>query len=234
MDADGRPIGAVVPPAGLRLPSGDLREVVRLYPDDVPYPPSSGNAYAAWALQHLLPMPEDDFRILADVYLLNLVPLLGPTEALESAGGRYRIHDTNRHYASRLRLDRVRATLRVTHATHRYMKQLADSLGLAGFPEPDRDDRSLVFLTHRLISRKLEPGSHPFHGDSTGGLALRGTALALRRVDLTPSHRLLYTAWFLAMPLAPRRLAEQLSELMLYPERRGRLSALVERARRSQ
>ncbi len=228
MDAGGRPTGALMPPPGLRLPSGDLRELVRRHPDDIPYPPASGNAFAAWALRRVLPMPEEDYRLLADVYLLNLVPLLGPVEALEGTGGRYRVHEGNWHYASTLRLDRVRATLRVTHATHFHMKTLAESLGVTGLPEPDRDDRSLVFLTHRLVSRKLDPQSHPFPGDSLSGLASRGARAALRRADLSLGLRLLYPAWVLAMALAPRRPATWLAKQMLYPERRGKLSVVVE------
>lgn len=233
IDGNGRPTGALVPPIGLQLPAGDLRALVRQHPDDVTYPPASGNAFAAWALRRVLPMPEEEYRILADVYLLNLIPLLGPVGVLEGTGGRYRVHDTNSHYASTLRLDRVRATVRITHSTHRYMKQLAESLGLEGFPEPERDDRSLVFLSHRLVSRKLEPESHPFPGDSLPRLARSGGAVALRRADLTLGLKLLHTLWFLTMSAAPRRPAIWLAEQMLYPERRGPLSSLVERLRRS-
>jgi hypothetical protein len=232
MDRDGRLLGGVTPPSGLRLPTGDLREQVRSHPDDVPYPPVSGNAFASWALRRVLPMPEQEYRILADVYLLNLVPLLGPVEVLEGAGGRYRVHGGNAHYASTLRLDRVRATVKTTHATHVYMKRLAASLGLAGFPEPSRDDRSLVFLSQRLVSRKLDPELHPFPGDSLGRLAAGGTSAALRRTDLSWGIRLLYALWFLATSAAPRRAAGWLAEQMLYPERRGVLSGLVERLRR--
>jgi hypothetical protein len=231
MDGNGRPTGAMVPPAGLRLPSGDLRRLARLHPDDVPYPPASGNAFASWALERVLPMPEDDFRILADVYLLNLVALLGPVEVLDGTGGRYRVHGANSHYASSLRLERVHANLRTTHAAHGHMKKLAESLGLEGFPAPERDDRSLVFLSQRLVSRKLDPPSHPFHEDSLIRLAGRGAAVALRRPDLSPGLRLLYATWFLAMALAPERRATWLAEQMLYPERRGSLAAFVERLR---
>ncbi len=232
MDGNGRPTGALVPPAGLPLPAGDLRERVRLHPDDVPYPPASGNAFASWALRRVLPMPEEDYRLLADVYLLNLVPLLGPVGVLDGAGGRYRVHQANSHYASTLRLDRVRATVRTTHATHAHMKRLAEALGLGGFPEPERDDRSLVFLSQRLISHKLEPGLHPFPGDSLPRLAARGAASAVRRAGLPWGIKLLYAAWFLAVPAVPRRPAAWLAEQMLYPERRGVLSSLVERLRR--
>jgi hypothetical protein len=231
IDVNGRLTGALVPPQGLELPAGDLRDLVRSHPDDVTYPPASGNAFAAWALGRVLPMPEEEYRILADVYLLNLIPLLGPVEVLEGTGGYYRVHQGNAHYAPGLRLDRVRATVRTTHATHRHMKQLAESLGLAGFPEPQRDDRSLVFLSHRLVSQKLEPNSHPFPGDSLSRLAVSGSAVALTRPDLSLGLKLLHAAWFLAMSAAPRGPARWLAEQMLYPERRGALSKVVERLR---
>ena len=232
IDEGGRPTGALVPPSGLSLPAGDLRGLVRLHPDDVPYPPASGNAYAAWALRRLLPMPEKEYRLLADVYLLNLAPLLGPVDLLEGSGGRYRVHGANWHFASALRLDRVRATIETIHTTHVHMKGLAESLGMDGFPEPLRDDRSLVFLSQRMISRKLDPGPAVFPGDSVMGLARSGILAAARRADLAPGLRLLYGAWFLAIALAPRRLASRLAEQMLYFDRRGRLAGLIERLRR--
>ncbi|HYC32532.1 MAG TPA: glycosyltransferase family 2 protein [Gemmatimonadales bacterium] len=231
MDADGRPSGSVVPPAGLELPTGDLRERLRRSPDDVPYPPASGNAFATWALRRVLPMPEEEYRLLADVYLLNLVPLLGPVEALDGVGGRYRVHAGNGHYASSLRLDRVRATVRIIHHTHAHMRRLADSLRLDAYPGAEQDERSLVFLSQRLVSRKLEPHLHPLPGDTVARLGVRGAAAALGRSDLSWGLRLLYPAWFLAMAAAPRRPAGWLAEKMLYPERRGAIGALVERLR---
>lgn len=233
VDQNGTLTGGSTPPVGLRLPVGDLRDLIRSHPDDVTYPPASGNAFARWALQRVLPMPEKEYRILADVYLLNLVPLLGPVEVLESAGGRYRVHGANSHYASSLRLDRVRATVRITHATHIYMRQLAESLGLQGFPEPLCDDRSLVFLSQRLVSRKLEPQLHPFPSDSLQRLAAGGSSAALRRADMPWGLRLLHASWFLATAAAPRRFATWLAEQMIYPERRGMLSSLVESLRRA-
>jgi hypothetical protein len=232
MDGNGRLTGGLTPPAGLRLPVGDLRKLLWLYPDDVPYPPASGNAFARWALRRVLPMPEDDYRLLADVYLLNLIPLLGPVDVLEGIGGRYRVHEGNSHYASSLKLERVRSTVRIIHATHAHMRTLAESVGLQGLPDPDRDDRSLVFLSQRLVSRKLDPKRHPFPNDGLRRLATRGMAASLRRRDLSWGLRLLYPAWFLAMAAAPRRPATWLAEQMLYPERRRRLSRVVEWLRR--
>ena len=233
MDQDGRLTGGLTPPAGLRLPVGDLRGLLLAHPDDVTYPPASGNAFATWALRRVLPMPEDEYRILADVYLLNMIPLLGRVDVLEGAGGRYRVHNANSHYASSLRLDRVRATVRTTHATHVHMRQLAKSLGLAGFPEAERDDRSLVFLSQRLISRKLDPERHPFPSDTVRRLVAGGSSAALRHSAVPWGLRLLYCAWFTAMAAAPRGPAAWLADQMLYPERRGRLAWLIERLRKA-
>ena len=233
MDAGGRPLGTMTPPAGLHLPTGDLRDLVRRTPDDVPYPPASGNAFAAWALARVLPMPEEEYRLLADVYLLNLVPLLGPVDALPGTGGSYRVHADNGHYASSLRLERVRATVRVTHHTHGHLRRLAASLGLGDLAEAEQDHRSLVFLSQRLVSQKLGPLLHPLPGDTVRRLSVRGAAAAFRRADLSWGMRILYPAWFLAMGIAPRRPAAWLAEQMLYPERRGALGRLVERLRRA-
>jgi Glycosyl transferase family 2 len=231
IDAVGTPTGALVPPFALRLPDGDIRGAIGRFPDDLPYPPSSGNAFAAWALERLLPIPEDEYRILADVYLLNVVPLLGPVAALDVVGGSYRVHGANRHASGGLRLDRVRATVRVAHETHARISSLGASLAVPGFENGVALDRSLVFLTQRLVSRKLDPGQHPLPGDRAVPLAVRGATTAVRRSDLGRGLRLLYVVWFVSVALAPRPLAARLAQLLLHPERRGRASALVERLR---
>ena len=238
IDRLGRCTGDVIPPAGIVLPSGDLRELVRHHPDDLPYPPSTGNAFAAWALTRVLPIPEGDYRLQADNYLFNLVPLLGPVEMLDGTGGRYRIHGENAwsvfdlNARPTLRLDRVRATIGTTHTTHAHMKQLADSLGLEGFPDPAYDDRSLVFLSHRLVSLKLDRALHPLPTDRLARLVIRGVTAAARRSSLSIGMRILYIGWFLAFSLAPRGFARWLAEQMLYPEHRGRFAWLVERLRK--
>jgi hypothetical protein len=72
---------------------------------------------------------------------------------------------------------------------------------------------------------------HPISGDSLPRLAARGAGTALRRPNLSWGLKLLYLAWFLAMVGVPRRKAFWLAEKMVHPERRGVLSALIERLR---
>ena len=111
-------------------------------------------------------------------------------------------------------------------------RRLGDSIGLIGLPESDRDNRSLVFLSQRLVSCKLEPRRHPLPSDTTWRLARCGVAAALGRSDLALGFRVLYAAWFLAMVVAPRRASTRLAEQLLFPESRGVASALVDRLQR--
>jgi hypothetical protein len=239
VDRFGRRTGETVPRSGIVLPSGDLRELVRRHPDDLPYPPSTGNAFAAWALARVLPMPEEDYRLQADHYLLNLVPLLGAVEVLDGTGGCYRVHGENAWSVldldacrPALLLERVRALMGTAQTTHGHMKELAQSLGLESFPDPAREDRSLVLLSHRLISLKLDRELHPFPADRLARLGLRGATEAARRSSLPIGIRILHIGWFLAIPVAPPRLASWLAEQMLHSERRGRLSWWVDLLRR--
>jgi glycosyltransferase involved in cell wall biosynthesis len=57
-------------------------------------PPSSGNVYAKWYLEQVMPMPEQPWRIGADTYLITLAPLYGEVVSLSGCHGGYRRHGT--------------------------------------------------------------------------------------------------------------------------------------------
>ena len=50
IDADGNPTGGLVPARHSELPCGDVRARVLAFPDDLAWPPTSGNAFAALGL----------------------------------------------------------------------------------------------------------------------------------------------------------------------------------------
>src|SRR5215208_1734956 len=77
IDAAGRLTGEIKPDPHLPLRSGDLRRYILTFPFDMTWMATSGNAFAANALKKILPIPEQDFRIMADFYLSHLTPLLG-------------------------------------------------------------------------------------------------------------------------------------------------------------
>jgi hypothetical protein len=222
----GRPLDSVLPPATVQLPDGDIRANVLRSPHDVAHPPTSGNAFAREALERILPMPEPPYRRLADVYLLNLVSLVGPVARLDDIAGLYRVHGRNTHHRTHLDLAALRSTIEASAETERHLSTFADALGLAA--AGSRRD-SVTDLAQRLVSRKLAPDQHPVPSDRPLPLALRGIVSASRRHDLPLGLRLLYTAWFCAAAVAPRRIVRTLGTRLVTAWQRG--TALPSRAR---
>jgi hypothetical protein len=109
-------------------------------------------------------------------------------------------------------LERIRSTICATRATHRHLAALAPSVGI----QLDEDPVSLTDLAQRLVSRRLDPAAHPFDGDRSARLAVRGVATAFGRSHKPWRRRLAYAGWFAASAVVPRAavrwLAAQLFE----------------------
>jgi glycosyltransferase involved in cell wall biosynthesis len=220
VDGGGRPLGSSRPEAHLRMPSGDLRGHVT-GGGGYTWPPTSGNAFAAWALRRVLPMPEDGFRVSADAYLVPAVALLGPVRSLGGSGGRYRVHDANSYYrGGRLSLDAVRARVETQARAHAALGELAASLGLDGFPP--RPAGGVAALTLRMASRKLDPARHPLPGDRLATVARLGVAASLAHPAAPLHQRALSALWFAGMPLLPRSLARRAADARLAQRTRVR------------
>ena len=210
VDADGADTGRCLPPLGVELAEGDVSADALVRPHDLAYPPTSGNAFDAAALKRLLPIP-DDHRDFADMYLLNLVPLLGPIATLDGVGGSYRIHDRNSFHSDALDLARVRKLLVRNAAAERHLRELAISTRGVRAPSTTRP-ASVTDLAQRMISLRLDPHQHPIDGDTRTGLATLGAWAAATRQHPSRGSRVLYPFWFAAMAVAPRRAAAWFAE----------------------
>ena len=77
-----------------------------------PFMPTSGNAFNRAALAAIGPVPEESWRISADLYLVLASALVGRSARLADALAEYRIHGENAHFGRRGddpgRLDRLR------------------------------------------------------------------------------------------------------------------------------
>jgi hypothetical protein len=97
IDAEGRRTGML---QDRELAEGDLRPYFfgegPLSDGTMPSPPSSGNAYARWFLDEVMPTPEDVYFRSPDEYLFGLAPAYGPIARIEPQS-LYRIHGTNTH-----------------------------------------------------------------------------------------------------------------------------------------
>lgn len=231
IDAAGCPTGATKPPPHLPLLSGDLRRAELSFPFDIPWLPTSGNAFRAATLRQILPIPDSEHsRCGADWHLIHLMTLLGSVASLQEVGASYRVHGTNSYEPREQRLDlaHLRETIGYAVATARALEALADRLNL------DRPERilSVSDLANRLLSRRLEPERHPLPTDTVPGLVADGLRASHRRFDVSAPMRLLFAAWFLATAVAPRPLARRLGELLSFPERRGTINRLLGRLQR--
>ena len=93
VDGAGKPTGEMVDRSP---PSGFLADrVVKLGPANHQTPPTSGNAWARWALERVMPIPEQAMRNWADSFLFALVPFHGAMTTVEIPLSRYRKHDAN-------------------------------------------------------------------------------------------------------------------------------------------
>jgi hypothetical protein len=194
-------------PAAPRLPfSGDATARLLSCPDDIVWQPTSGNAFRRSALAEVLPMPVAPFRLCADYYLSNLVPLHGRVGLLPQPGGGYRVHGANGHYATAEDPERLRANIVRTIETHRCLITEARRLGLRGLPLDPTAVRSVSSIANRLLSYRVDKKSHPLPDDNRLHLLGLGVASAVRRGDVPAHRRAAFAAWFLAMAVSPRRL----------------------------
>ena len=91
VDAEGVATGRLRPHRGGVMPSGDLRAHLARY-RCFHWQPTSGNAFSREALLRVMPIPADEFRMSADAYLANVVPLCGPVRSSDTVAGSYRVH----------------------------------------------------------------------------------------------------------------------------------------------
>jgi hypothetical protein len=207
VDGAGRRTGALVPAARLPLPDGDVRQAALSFPDDLPWPPMSGNAFSAWVLRRILPLPVDANPVGADFPLHALTPLVAPVVALERACGAFRVHERNAHSRQRSVAERSQYLLRVAADCHARVDRLARELGYG----PARP-RSVTIAAHRLVSLRLGCSSHPIPHDNRRRALGAGFRAALGRNDVTVARRSLYLSWFLIAALAPQAVVEALAQ----------------------
>ena len=193
VDESGRPIGWM-PKRKWRLAEGDvaLAQATR----SVVSSPTSGNAFSRAFLAAVMPIPEELFRINADVYLLSRSPFYGKVVAVDEPLSLYRVHGASSK--RRPKVERQLRNLRQAVFVRRLMAQDAARLGIS------IDEESIFWnyaiLEARLTSLARNPGAHPIAGDNPARIVRRGLQNLLRTPwDLWPRRtfefaRLLWAA----------------------------------------
>lgn len=195
---------------------------------------TSGNAFSRAALAQLLPIPEADFRISADGYLVTLAPLFGAVASIDEPLGAYRQHGRNAWAPSATAVandaEGFRRALRHDAARYRALAERAAALGLTLRPEPGLRDHA--HLSQRLASLCTDPDGHPEPSDTRLGLGVRG-AWASRAARLPPARRAILAAWFLAAGALPLPVARRAIAWRFWPSSRpARIARVLKAVRR--
>jgi hypothetical protein len=178
---------------------------------------TSGIAYAREALARVLPIPAEPFRIGADGYLVSTVPFYGKVASLETPLGAYRVHGGNHWVTASMQAKKYQRALLHDRDKHRALAERAAALGLEAAADPGLRDHQ--HLGVRMASACIAPEEHPFPADTRPALALHAIR-ALAGTRLPRARRLLYSAWFVAVGVLPRRLARPVLAWHLDPSSR--------------
>ncbi len=224
MSADGTRTGVIKPPRHIPLPTGDLKKQEMLFPFDLTWLPTSGNAFSTLALRDIFPIPEEAYgKVGADWYMAHLTPLFGPVISLGEVCAYYRVHTDNHYELSEplLNLEHIRQTIIYSDITRHYLLKYADQLRL-----PDRPSEilSVSYVANRITSQKLEPDRHPVTGDTPGKLFRLALVAISRRSDVAWLMKIMLGLWFASMVIAPKSLAHWLAEVFFFPERRAQIN----------
>ena len=215
VDEAGRPTGELTPPADVTLPVGDVRRQILAYGDDLAWPPTSGNAFARWALRWVMPLPVTADLTGGDFWLHPTMPLLGPVLTLDMIGGAYRAHGHNYAFRPGVDVKRSRQIISRASRVHPRLRELARDLGYG-----DCQPHSVTLAAHRMVSLRLGGSGHPVPGDTRLRIVHDGILAAWYRGDLRLSRRLLYVVWFVVAGAAPRVALRPIAELFFTPSKR--------------
>jgi glycosyltransferase involved in cell wall biosynthesis len=215
-DAGANPLGIVIPPAYVRMPTADLRK----RPTDINngswWAPTSGISVASTILKRVMPLPEEIFRISADFVLIRACALCAPVVSLPERGGYYRSHGGNYYNRKTLiALETVRADVLRYGQWQTYLRRFAETLGVDDYPADPYSVPDTLFLIQRLLLVRLAPNEARLQRDTRLGVARQGIHAAARRPDVGPLVKALTVCWFALMMILPRSLAWRLANKTL-------------------
>jgi hypothetical protein len=219
IDAEGRRLHYTSPTSRERLGEGDVRAELARRGRYVT-PVMSGNVFARSALARVLPVPEEEFRLCADGYLVTAVPFTGRVVAIDAPLGHYRVHDANRWSTARIDGDRLAALIEHDERKHTVIERWAAADGRRA--RPGRGDAMYLVtcLSRERLTGELEQG----RGRWT--LLRLGLVAALTDRYRPARRRLKFAAWFLAIGTAPRPVALTAVTMLFVPQRRSPWRAL--------
>lgn len=231
VDADGKHLD-VFPARSIAFDTGDQRATLLTtgrYSSTV----TSGHAYTRAFLEQVLPVPEADFRICADGYLITMAPLYGHIAAIETCLGQYRKHGKNLWAISggSTPLAVFRRSIDFDLKKYKHLTLRAEALGLS--VDARLGSRDHQHLVQRIASLRMGPDSHPLVDDRLPRLTFDGIRAIWLHSEYRWPRKCLLMAWFAWVGIMPPALASPAIAWLLSTQARPRLlDVLVKRLRR--
>lgn len=229
VDAEGHELD-LYPPSEIRFDTGDVTaKMVRSgrFEGTV----TSGLAFGRAALQAIMPIPVQRYRIAADGYLVTTVPFQGEVRAVEQPLGAYRKHGSSLWSTTMNAAAGFRRS--ILHDDEKAVDLKNSAAKRSGIHvEYDPWLRDYQHLSVRIGSLILDRAQHPKKSDSRLGLGLRG-ALASMQSTLPWRARLALSTWFAALGILPERASLAIFKWRTEPQSRPRVLRAIVRAIRT-
>lgn len=204
IDAEGHSLRKRVPPH--LSPSGSYKdEVLKHGPSATRDAWTSGNAWARWFLEQVMPLPEDtENSVFPDGCLNPLAALYGPVVTLEKPVALYRIHGHNNGPAGYVfNEESLSKFLSRKHNNYIFVAQRAENIDLKPlledwFKEGNYWSDKLKEYAIRLMNpsqrtpQTREVILAPFETSRVGSLKAYGLAIILAIICLTPRQQALW------------------------------------------
>ncbi len=220
-----------LPAADVPIAKGDISEQLRTVGSYV-CTITSGMVFSRAALEKVMPIPEEAFRMCADGYLSSVVPMYGPVVGSDRFFAAYRLHQSQ--FTTSQQPLGARARKRLAHDEDRYraIRDHARQLNLAVADTVGEKDPMHVF--ERIVSIVFEPDAHPYKADRPGYLFSR--LIKLKKPAPIPvfgSPGVLSATIFSCVRLMPTELRRVVLRWMLVPRTAPRflkaLAGLIKR-----
>ncbi len=174
---------------------------------------TSGINFHRRVLTEILPIPEADFQISADGYLVTVAPFYGAVGSVETAIGARRKHQNNfwAPLGKAVCLSHLHNSIRHDFLRYQYLSQTIgeiispEQLGLGDH----------LHLMSRLPSCRLSPEQHPCPGDRPGQLAWQGVRSLWHLRSYNVRRKLILGFWFLWVGFAPQAWARPVTAWLL-------------------
>ena len=215
IDGQGTPSDSFMPPKKYLMPNGDVRAQL-LSQGTYMTSPCSGNAYCRYVLEKVLPIPDEDWRMSADVYLQISSAFYGNVMSIEEVLGCYRIHGDNKWYSKTLDIQKIEWGLEKDCRRRKLILKMASQFKLkVSFTADTLNSYQIV---KKLAIMLMKP--HSALSRDIAGTILQGIGIVWSEADVSIAKRLLITLFLSFSPLLPLGIAKMLFLWYLYPQNR--------------